>query len=322
MVDVPFQQINSPPGTYSQVIWLPTDDLVVRYEENPRIGGTELQPWTYRLWKLPATGGDLEHIVLPAAPGDCRQTRFGVGETHKDGRVRVGQACEKGVEERDEGYVLLWDPLLGQTKPLLDYQLPGSTGAVTFHPDLHRGIYTTQMFIRDRMFWLEKTGYRPLDVGMVRANRAAWSPLGDRIIFWGNRELAGPSGPGWAGQPHDLWSMPADCAEWTGGCGYEVEKLVADVQDSGGAYWSPDGQWLAFYGGVQGVDALWLRNMQTGQLIAVSTADHSLWSLSWSPDGQRIAAAARSNAITDVYDMTSVLYVFDVSSIVGDERER
>jgi hypothetical protein len=228
MIEVPIYEVASPAGAYFEVGWLPTAKFIVQYESVARPLGIHPDPWTYRLWKLPVYGGELEPIELPENPEACLRTEFGMRQILQNGSVVVLQRCVRSDQPLGPivKHLLVWDSTSGAAERRLNYQLPSDIGAISFHPSLQHGIFTTWTYIKDQMYWFDDTRYEPIDVGMGRANRAAWSPIGDQIVFWGNRHLDGPSGPGWAGQPNDLWLIPAGCVQ-AGECADAAEKLRA-----------------------------------------------------------------------------------------------
>lgn len=313
---VPVQQVPSPPGLYSSVTWLSPRMLIVQFEAD-----FDRLKRTNRLSRVDLDQNDLQMLSLPEDEERCRLSAFEVHRALWDGRLGYVRRCweresETGFDSMI-GHLFAWDSGTEQVTMLRDYDV-GHAVTFTFSPDSSRGLVAQDSGIEDQMFWLGREALVPLDVGMARAYRPAWSPDGDAIIFWGNRTMRGKRGPGWAWQPYDLWLMPAGCQD-DGDCADRLQRLEADISEPSVTEWSPDGRWLVFLGAPRlRTQGIWLREMETGKLIQVARGQYR--TPKWSPDGTQLVVIGPppGQKQLEISQNGSTLYLLDVSEIVGE----
>ena len=131
-----------------------------------------------------------------------------------------------------------------------------------------------------------------LSVGSVVGGRdePVWDPDGAHVTFIGSY-----------GGPSALWSVPAE--------GGPARLLVGELSLSGTDYtagqqpmWSPKGEYLAYVSS-KGGDApeVWLWSQRTGTEVQLTHLGGPIYSMSWSPDGTRIALSDGRYGNQDIY---------------------
>jgi Tol biopolymer transport system component len=106
-------------------------------------------------------------------------------------------------------------------------------------------------------------GTLPLTSNPAADYDPAWSPDGGRISF-----VSGRSGN------DDVWLMNSDGQS-------DLRVTYYEGYDKHPT-WSPDGAWLAFWSDrVTGQRQIWLVNLETGQLINLSSNPHNDWDPVW-----------------------------------------
>jgi Tol biopolymer transport system component len=173
--------------------------------------------------------------------------------------------------------------------------------------------------IEHQMYRLDSQAAIPINVGMARATYASWSPDGQPIAFFGNKQMRGFAGPGWVGQPYDLWLMPAQCVKDDLNCSNSLTLLLTDVLYPAKAAWSPDGVWLAFDGDFQDHGmGIWLLHVETRRVVQIATGEYRV--PEWSSDGKQIVVLApyETEPINEKIAFTyrPRLYVLDVNDLV------
>jgi dipeptidyl aminopeptidase/acylaminoacyl peptidase len=136
-------------------------------------------------------------------------------------------------------------------------------------------------------------------------NEPVWAPDGSQIAFLGS--FGGPLG---------IWSISP-----TGGA---PRILVRNVPVGGMGYgqqpaWAPKGDYLA-YVSTKGGDSpeIWLWNAKTGTDAQLTHMGGGLYSMSWSPDGSRIAFSDGRYGNQDIY--TVAVPSGEVLRLTGDPR--
>ena len=100
-----------------------------------------------------------------------------------------------------------------------------------------------------------------------------WSPDGNKIAFWSNRDGG-----------KDIYVMNAD--------GSNVKRLTNNVSDDVNPSWSPDGLRILFESERDGNRELYLMNADGGNEIRLTRNNAVDSTASWSPDGNLIAFAS------------------------------
>ena len=301
---MPISQVEAPNGAYHDLAWLQNGMLVFSYSGRQ-------DTTSGRLWVFRSDGATLTPIDLPHAGEDCLLSRFHKPRPNFASSVAFISHCiRKGTP--DPGYIAKWDPITGASERLFDYAVPNINGDFTFNPKSQLVLYSTDVGTSDKLFVLSEAGATELDVGLDKAKRPSWSPDGNSIAFFGNRNLSGGSGD-WIGKPADLWLMPAICLTASGGgCTGELESVIKDIGGFGTISWSPDSRWLAFDGKPGGYqNGIWLYEPAIDSLTQIARGEFS--SPRWSPDGKRIIVSGSDPVRGGV---TSALYILDVSVIV------
>ncbi len=137
------------------------------------------------------------------------------------------------------------------------------------------------------------------------ATEPVWSPDGSQIAFLG--AFGGPSG---------IWVISP-----TGG---SPRLIVRNIPVNGMGYgqqptWSPKGDYLAYVSTKAGDSPeIWLWNAHTGADLQLTHMGGGLYSLSWSPDGTRIAFSDGRYGNQDIYTVT--VPGGEVVRLTGDPR--
>ena len=120
----------------------------------------------------------------------------------------------------------------------------------------------------------------------LRARWPSWSAKNELVAFWGTAQFPGK-------EPDDLYTFddietlvraPWDLyvMDKDGNNPRIIYPLIANI---GGLAWSPNGDWLAFGGTVDGVEGIWLLDINNPEPIRIF--DHN-YVFDWSPDGSKI----------------------------------
>ncbi len=310
---LPVQPIHAPFGASLDVVWLNQQKLVVWYESE-----LDSLKRTYHLWQVNTDGSELQMLNLPADSQPCIRNEFYPSQVLSDRRMTFLRRCVQYPQDRDQR-ILIWNPIDGTSQILRDYDLPLLYVRVSFAPDLSLGILGTYTGIQEDLYWLDPNQARKLNIGFARASENAWSPDGKSIVFFGNQQIGGEPGPGWASKPYDLWLMPANCETLDGGCAKHLQLLLNSIFNQTAVNWSPDSHWIVFDGDLQGRgQGIWLRRMETGELVQVLAGDHR--HPHWSPDGKRLVVIGPPEGSKNIdlnFRSGTALYILDVSEVVS-----
>jgi len=293
-----FERLPIPTGLYSGVAWLPAGWIVVEY--SPGSGSSS------ELWRLRPDGSDFERIPLTADPA-CRRTEYIDPTALPDGNLGFVKWCfGPGVRLYLESYE--WDS--GEEIRLLTHELPFNPRQFTLDPGMRSGFMSTLSDICGTIATFNRNQVQPLPIRItdhghswrlddyfrsdparpcINEGRADWPTLsadGSQLAF-----LASGPAPG----VHDFarlnlpWSIFV--ADHTG---LAPRAVFSGVSDPRGLAWSPDGQWLAFAGQIDGRgNGTWLFEPTSHRLIRASVKN--LDELAWSPNGQQIVGVFNPN---------------------------
>ena len=212
------------------------------------------------IWALPVSGGPARRIT-------DRPERDYHPDWSPDGQWIVFSADTSGVPAD------LWVvPAAGGEARQLTFDQYGNSEPA-WSPDGRWIAFWTSRDNEIAIAVMPSAGGEPVDVG-VAGNRPRWAPDSRRICHQGFTESG------------DLWVVPVD--------GGDPVRLAdnADIAESGGATWSPDGSEVAFVSADGGRREIWKATADGSQAVAL-TAGASVATgeatVRWSPDGARIA---------------------------------
>ena len=270
--------IPSPSGSYGYLAWI-DDWIVLEYEE-------ELQDvYSGRIWRLRPDGSQFEMLDIPAH-SSCESDWIKgvyVPSLLPDGRIGYISRCRPQDDILGKmQFAIAYNTDSEEVEPLLEYSVAEfsiGTGGLVWNPKMTRGIMGDgHRYIEEQLQWFTSGGKEPLDVGLVQAYGAAWSPDGETIAFIGSEKQGSPRALG----DYELYLMNKE--------GKQIRPIVEGFKASGGVSWSPDGRWLVFpaiFGEQEGDDqGLWLINPESGKLRMIAEGGFSV--PAWSPDGQRM----------------------------------
>lgn len=198
--------------------------------------------------------------------------------------------------------------LLAAALPLTieDYATMPTISSPRFSPDAKRIVYVLtradmERSVYDADLWIINADGSN-DAQLTRAkgsdNHPRWSPDGSRIAFLSDRDAA----------RNAIWVLAAN--------GGEAEKLTDEKGSIADFEWSPDGKTIAFVMRdpaptekedvrVVGENAryahLYLLDVESRKTTRVTRGDFDIANISWSPDGQRIAADRTPSGVADFH---------------------
>ena len=271
--------IPSPSGSYGALAWL-GDWIIVDYEKELK------DAYSGRIWRLRSDGSEFEMLDLPAHSSCASDWIKGVLVPSQlpDGRLGYISLCRPPDDILGKmQFAMAYDTESEEVEPLLDYSVADfsiGTGGLVWNPGMIRGIMGDgHRYIEEQLQWFTGEGIEPLDVGLVQAYGAAWSPDGETIAFIGSEKKGTPGVLG----DYELYLMNEE--------GKQIRPIVEGFKATGGVSWSPDGRWLVFpaiFGEKEGDDqGLWLTNPESGELRMIAEGG---WSWFNSLDPHRIAS--------------------------------
>ena len=297
--------VPSPSGSYGALAWL-GNWIVVDYEEELK------DAFSGRIWRLRPDGSEFEMLDLPAhssCASDCIKGVMVPSEL-PDGRMGYISLCRPPDDILTTlQFAMAYDMESEEVEPLLDYSVADftiGTGGLVWNPRMTRGIMGDgHAFIEEQLQWFTREGPEPLDVGLVQAYGAAWSPDGETIAFIGSENQGSPRVLG----DYELYLMSKN--------GDQIRPIVEGFKATGGISWSPDGRWLVFpaiFGEEEGDDqGLWLIDPEFGDLRMIAEGGFSV--PAWSPDGQRFVVV---QFLGPASDREHRLVILDVGSILQE----
>lgn len=278
--------------------WLDAITFVVAYSPDRTAAS--------RLGSIPVTGGPL--IPTPVAiDGSCNQVRLGHPHVVSIGQVAATYVCAPppAAGEPDALAIVGVDWPSGPAQKIaLVGDTTESPGQIATNPDGTRQLIALGDLC-GVIVEATPTGSKPLPVEISDGAKhyrlddltttpdcsargwsafPSWSPDGGEISFVGAPEAIGVVGPKRADVPANVYEMAPGATSAT--------ALIQNIQSPRDLDYSPDGRFLAFGGEINGRDAIWVFERQTGALRSVYDGDVD-W-LAWGPDSMRIAALEAS----------------------------
>ena len=344
--EVPVRQVAVPAGRYTDIVWLPNNWLIVRYEP-PR--NRSSQRWNPQLYRLRPDGSAFAQLPLPQDPA-CRLTRYDDPVALADGRVGMEQLCLDDTRigwppPTTVSYFLAYDLATSRLAPLVTVPLHGGLfgggiagphgfGRMTWNPMLDRGVVQRGDGTCGSIAWITSSGLElpaikiqegrqswRLDayfqpdgatecVQQGRVTAPAWSPDGAMIAFWASPQAIGVDGIARASVPGNIYLLDPVPV------GQQPRKVLEKVRFGYSLTWSPDSRWLAFTGEMpwRGT-GLWLFAPGTAALQRV-TGLEDITAVAWSPDGQKLVATHTPWQDGEPLQESELL-LFDVSALVA-----
>jgi len=165
-------------------------------------------------------------------------------------------------------------------------------------PPLPKIAYVSTQDGDPEIYVMDANGSNPtqLTFNFLKDESPSWSPNGWQIVFM--REIRGNQ---------SLWIMSArgeDARELD----IEFDDVVPPNDDEMWPAWSPNGKWIAFQANWYGDNNIWIVNIESKQVLPLTSGPGSDEMPHWSADGQRVVY--HSNA-SGVYQLWAVEIAFD-----------
>jgi hypothetical protein len=311
---------------YNGLVWL-DDDLLIT--SGPRSAQGEL--FGEKAMVSMSLSGK-SHQLLPIEPAgapcevsdDLRPRRL------PDGRLGFIRFCRSpqdwkiyALDERSAELTLRsasGDPVIGEAHVGVDdfaYYSDAKPGLVWIGRGICRGIgvmkpegvepFDFQVEIDGEKVDLADYFSRPCAEN-VNADLPSWSPDGKRLAFQVAMGARGRDGQARLDASDDLLvhDFPTGA----------TRRLLAGLESPGYPEWSPNGRWIAIaWEAGLGEHELWLVDTAEGRSVQLQV-DPAIESVSWSPDGTRLAGLVTETRVTDL-EYRARLVVIDMTSIVG-----
>jgi WD40-like Beta Propeller Repeat len=297
----PVTNLPLPPSGYSGLAWLLGGTLVIA---DP---GRLTEDTTSRLLFLDelSTG---DYTAVSAKSEGCLVREFHSPVALSNGSVAFQELCGVEVPGRlpaEEWSLRQFKGPTEQDLPfLLNRPLNFFPGPFSVSPSLNQAIVSVGDAMCGSLLWLDDGGVRYPDIAIEgdgkswnlgsffadtsthsctdqgRASWPAWSPDGSHIAFFGSPGSAGVAAQARLDVPWNLYVIPPAATK--------ARPILVDIADARALSWSPDGRWLAFSGGLEGLEGTWLFDTSNNHPIAISASQAN--ALAWSPAGDQIAA--------------------------------
>lgn len=311
-----------PLGNWDAVAWLsPTRLVVEKIDANTN---------RESLWTVPAPGtkdasdrAEPLHVKLPTG---CDDPAFSAFTPYSDLSITMAVNCGRlGIPVGVVGI-----DATGTTTPIISTMTDGigfpiAVASLSWNPSRSQAIGSYSSGICGTMFLADAHGTRALTLTIGHGDTAwntatdfnhketagdcglafgaTWSPKGDQVAF-----VSDPNGSLHGGQSRldaslDIYRVASNF--------HGPEVWLSGVRHVGAIQWSPNGEWLAFAGQVDGTDGVWiLRRDSSGPRRVMSSANARI---AWRPDGEALAVTYSTSPGAD--DSRSVR-ILDVSSVV------
>jgi len=134
-----------------------------------------------------------------------------------------------------------------------------------------------------------------------------WSPDGKEVAFWVSFDAVRRDGSARSEGEWLLYTMDP--------MSLQTIKRMEGIYHPYGLRWSPDSEWLAFFGQTDpnGPISLWVYSTSNNTQTMIAPADSKYTGDPvWSVDGQQLAVLR-----SDVQEQMSEIRIFDVSKVIG-----
>jgi hypothetical protein len=325
VMEQPVTDLPLPPSGYSGLAWLPGGTLVIadpgRFTEDT----TSRLLFLYEL----STG---DYTAVSAKSEGCLVREFHSPVALSNGSVAFQELCGVEVPGRLPAEEWSLRQLKGPTEQdlpfLLNRALDFFPGPFSVGPSLDQAIVSVGDVMCGSLLWVDHGGVRYPDIVIEgegqswnlrsffvdtsphsctdqgRAAWPSWAPDGSAIAFFGSPESIGVSDLARLDVPWNLYVIPPAATK--------ARPILVDIAHARALSWSPDARWLAFSGGVDGLEGTWLFDTSNNQPIAISASQAN--ALAWSPAGDEIAATMPMEQ--EGMSLDSNVAVFDVGDLV------
>lgn len=327
---VPVEQVDLPQEDYTYLEWLPDGKLILSI--STPVKGSSRTTIKHFLFD----NGGLQEIPLATDPL-CQWDMYLFPTSLPDGRLGLAKDCAGRWPDKPPGmdmaaYLMAYNFDSGITEQIVSEPLPaglGLSGIFSWNPDMSRGVVAGGSLF-GTLYWVTPTGSMPMtvtvgegsdtwslaenfrvmqnrennavDIGIAKA--PAWSHDGNRIAFFASPEAVGRSGQSRATGRYNLYLMDPSTLQ--------PEAVLSDLYFAHLLAWSPDDQWLLLNTrvGSEQTQGLWLFLPAERKLELI--AQGSFGDMSWSPDGQKVAAIKCGETCIGQNE----ILIFDVSQLV------
>ncbi len=263
-----------------------------------------------QLWRANSNGSGLAPVPVVSQPGCATHYRQPAALDSR--RFAVLKICD--TDSSSTVAIVSKDSITGQETGLVPPETDFSTTEFSWSATRKLGMVDNGGPTPcPQLEWADETGLHPVDItvkethstwhlnggtgacpGSTRAGTAGWSPDGNTLAAFASA-IPANNAPLLPGDPWSLYFVDANSKT-------AAAKLDGIVYP-GGSAWSKDGRLFAFsaasYRGAG--PGVWIFDRRTATVSLIFKGD--LGSLSWSPDGKRLAAVKRPKGDAVRYSM-------------------